>query len=308
MPHGQKDSSQEDTSNRHQARKSTKLLSAIPPQGQVLLAIVSVQVGAAIAKHIFPVLGAEGTVAIRIIFSTLLLSFVTHSAIRRLPAAFIKNWWLLLTFGLCIAAMNLFFYMSIARIPLGTAVAIEFIGPLGVAVMTSRRLSHFAWVSLAAVGILLLSPISGVNLDPLGILFALIAGAGWALFIILAGRVGTHGSGNDGLVIGMIIASVVMIPFAVPVVDELVSNPLILIMSFGVALLSTTLPFTLEFEALKKLPARTYGILVSGEPAVAAIIGVLLLGEYIGLQSIIAIACVVVAAIGITISDGRNQG
>lgn len=300
------DPSQTDTSNSHQPRNSAKLLGAIPPPGQVMLAIISIQIGAAIAKHIFPVLGAHGTVAVRILFSALLLGFAAHSTIRKMPETFVKHWGLFLIFGFCIAAMNLFFYMAIDRIPLGTAVAIELIGPLGVAVMNSRRTSHFAWISLAVMGIILLSPLSGVNLDPLGIFFALLAGTGWALFIILAGRVGNQISGNEGLVIGMTIAAIVMIPLAVPVAGELVSNPLILIMSFGVALLSTTLPFTLEFEALKKLPARTYGILVSVEPAVAAIVGALLLGEYLGMQSIIAIACIVVAAIGITVSDGRN--
>ncbi len=154
---------------------------------------------------------------------------------------------------------------------------------------------------------MLLSPLTGADLDTWGILFALTAGLAWAIFIILSRRVSSQVSGHDGLVIGMVVAAVLMIPFAVPVAGHLVSNPLILFTALTVALLSTTIPFTLEFEALKKIPPRTYGILVSVEPAVAALVGALLLGERIGVQGVIAVACVVIAAIGITISDGRNS-
>ncbi|NKB61381.1 MAG: EamA family transporter [Gammaproteobacteria bacterium] len=277
-----------------------------PPTGLVLIAVTSIQLGAGIATHLFPVLGAEGTVAIRIIFSSLLLGLAARGRVGTFVGTLKRNWGLLIGFGLCIAAMNLFFYQSIARIPLGAAVAFEFIGPLGVAAFSSKRLSHFAWIALAALGIVLLSPLSGTDLDTLGIVFALLAGGGWALFILLAARVGERVSGNDGLVIGMAVAAVTMVPFAVPVMTDLVSNPLILIASFGVALLSTTIPFTLEFEALKRIPSRTYGILVSTEPAVAAVVGALLLGERIGIQGMVAVACVVIAAIGISVSDQKD--
>ena len=259
--------------------------------------------GAAIAKHLFPILGAEGTVAVRIIISALLLVLAMHGRLSRYRQIFIRNWTLLLLFGFCVAAMNFFFYKAIARIPLGTAVAIEFIGPLGVAALTSRRLSHIVWVTLAAVGIVLLTPLSGGQLDNYGIIFALLAGTGWAFFIILAGRLGNRVSGNDGLVIGMIIAALTMIPFATPVINVLFSDPLVLLASLGVALLSTTIPFILEFEALKRVSARTYGILVSVEPAVAAMVGAVLLEELLEFQSILAIGCIVIAAIGITATD-----
>ena len=302
----EKDSSAQESTGSQTDRQRSSLLDAIPPAALVLFAITSVQVGAAIAKHLFPVLGAQGTVAIRIIISALLLVLAARGRVKSYARIFVRNWKLLLTFGACMAAMNFFFYMAIARIPLGTAVAIEFIGPLGVAVFTSRRLIHFVWVALAAIGIILLSPLSGVNLDTLGIVFALLAGLGWACFIIFAAQLGERVSGNDGLTIGMLIAAVVMIPFAVPVIPELIADPLILLAGFGVAVLSTTIPLTLEYAALKRMPKRNYGVLVSAEPAVAAIAGVLLLGEYLGFQGMFAIACVVVAAIGITISDGRK--
>ena len=303
----QQKSSGNEASEKPSEDKGLALLGAIPPTGLLLLAIVSIQVGAGLATQLFPTLGAEGTVAVRIIFAALLMGLAARGRVRTFHQTFVRNWGLLFVFGLCIAVMNLFFYKAIALIPLGAAVAFEFIGPLGVAVLTSRRVSHFAWVALAVLGIVLLSPLTGADLDMWGILFALTAGLAWAIFIILSRRVSSQVSGHDGLVIGMVIAAVLMIPFAVPVAGYLVSSPLILLAAFAVALLSTTIPFTLEFEALKKIPARTYGILVSVEPAVAAMVGTLLLGERIGVQGMIAVACVVIAAIGITVSDRRNS-
>jgi len=300
------DSTRDEASGSRRDSRTAAIFNAIPPPGLVLLSIVSIQLGAALAKHLFPILGANGTVAVRIIFSALLLGLAGRTRVRTFGQTFVRNWGLLLVFGLSVSAMNLVFYQAIARIPLGAAVAIEFVGPLGVAALTSRRMCHFAWVALAALGIVLLSPLSGVDLDALGVIFALLAGAAWALFIILAGRLGNRIPGNDGLAIGMAIAAMTMIPFAAPVVTELVSNPLILLAGLGVALLSTTIPFILEFEALKRISARTYGVLVSLEPVVATLVGAWLLGERIGIQGMIAVACVVVAAIGITVSDGRS--
>ena len=198
-----------------------RLISTIPPPALVLLSIVAIQVGAALATHLFPLLGASGTVAVRIIFSAILLSLATRTRVRTFGQTFKRNWGVLLVFGLCVAAMNFFFYQAIDRIPLGTAVALEFVGPLGVAALTSRRMTHFAWIALAALGIVLLSPLSGSSLDTIGGIFALMAGAGWAVFIILASRVGNRIPGNDGLAIGMVIAAITMIPFAAPVVTTL---------------------------------------------------------------------------------------
>jgi len=285
----------------------SRLLGAFPPTGLLLLAIVSIQLGAALATHLFPILGAEGTVAIRIIISALLLGLVARGRVRRFASLFVRDWGLLLAYGLCIAAMNFFFYKAISLIPLGAAVAIEFVGPLGVAALASHRPAHFACVGLAALGILLLTPLAGVDLDTLGILCALMAGAGWAGFVFLSRRVSLRVSGRDGLAIGMSIAALSMIPFAIPVVPDLISNPWLLLAGLGVALLSTTLPFTCEFEALRRLSNRAYGVIVCAEPVVAALLGALLLGERIGVQGMVAVACVVVAAIGITVTDGRAQ-
>jgi inner membrane transporter RhtA len=295
------------TGERPQGDGQSGLLAGFPPTGLLLLAIVSIQLGAALATNLFPILGADGTVAIRIIISALLLGLAARGRVRRFASLFVRDWKLLLVYGLCIAAMNFFYYKAIALIPLGAAVAIEFVGPLGVAAFASHRPGHFACVGLAALGIFLLSPLAGVDLDALGMLFALGAGAGWACFILLSRRVGMRVSGNDGLAIGMCIAALSMIPFAVPVIPDLISSPMLLLAGLGVALLSTTLPFTFEFAALKRLSNRAYGVIVSVEPVVAALIGALLLGERIGVQGMVAIACVVVAAIGITVTDGREQ-
>lgn len=278
----------------------------ISPTLLVLLAIVSIQVGAGSATFLFPYLGAEGTVALRILLSALLLAFAARLNMQRLWQTFISHWRLLIGFGLCIAAMNLFFYMAIARIPLAAVVAFEFIGPLSVAAFSSPNIKQLGWVLLAALGIVLLSPFSGADLNPVGIALALLAGTGWAMFIILAGRVGKRVEGNSGLVIGMSVAAVIMIPLALPVVPELLVHPWLLLACFGVALLSTAIPFTFEFEALKRLSKRSYGVLVSIEPAVATIVGAVLLGERMGLQGIAAISCIVIAAIGVTITDTKE--
>ena len=311
MPPKKQNPSKHSRPNYHRANRTSDVgstvLGAIPALGLVLLAIVAIELGAAIATHLFPLLGPESTVAYRIIFAALLLVAVARGQIWSFGHTFVHHWALLVPFGLCIAAMNMFFYKAIALIPLGVAVALEFIGPLGVAAFTSRKLIHFAWIALACIGIVLLSPLSGMNLNTHGVVYALLAGAGWAFFILLATRISNRVSGNNGLAIGMCIAAICMIPFAAPLATTIFVNPLLLIATFGVALLSTTIPFTLEFAALKRLSTRTYGVLVSVEPAVAALIGTLLLGEYLGIQSMIAIACVVIAAIGISVTDERNR-
>ncbi|MCP4767695.1 MAG: EamA family transporter [Gammaproteobacteria bacterium] len=294
-----------DDSSEHD--EPTILMAAVPPTALLLLAIVSIQMGAALATQLFPILGSEGTVAIRVIISALLLGLVARGRVRRFASLFARDWGLLLAYGLCIAAMNFFFYKAISLIPLGATVAIEFVGPLGVAALTSHKPVHFACVGLATLGIVLLSPLAGVGLDALGIIFALMAGAGWASFILLSRRVAKRVPGNDGLAIGMSVAAISMIPFAIPVVSDLVANPVLLLAGLGVALLSTTLPFTLEFEALKRLTTRAYGVIVGVEPVVATLIGALVLGERIGIQGMVAVACVVVAAIGITVTDAREQ-
>jgi len=279
-------------------KEGQTILDRMPPTMAICLAIIAIQVGASVAIQLFPALGAEGTAAVRIVFSAIMLGLVARGQIYTFKQVFMKNKRVLIMLGLSVSVMNFFFYKSLELIPLGAAVAIDFIGPLGVAAITSRRASHFAWIIIAATGIILLSPLSGTDLDPLGIFYALLTASGWASFIILAGRISKQVPGNSGLTIAMIIASITMIPFFLPIVSTLTMNPLILLAGLGVALLSTSIPFSLEFHALKRMPA----LLISLEPAVAALVGVFLLDEYIGIQGIMAIACIIIAAIGMALS------
>jgi len=274
----------------------------------VLLAVVTIQLGAGVSIHLFPIIGAEGTVAVRLIFSAIILNLFVRRGPRILLNAFVSHWQLLLLFGLCLAMMNFFFYKAIERIPLGVAVAVEFAGPLSVSAFTSKKRSHLAWVALAAIGILLITPFAGAkDLDLLGVVFALCSGVGWGMFAILSRRVSAKLNDNDGLVIGMSLAALVMMPFVVPVIPVFFMQPVVLLVGIAVALLSTAIPFLLEFKALKKLSATTYGVLVSMEPAVAALVGAVLLGERIGIRGLCAVVCVVVAALGVIASDIRDD-
>ena len=274
---------------------------AVPPPGLLLVSIVSIQVGAAIAVHLFETLGPIGTVFLRIAFSAVLLLVAARHQIG--PSAR-RHAGLLLAFGCVIGAMNMCFYGAIDRIPLGIAVAIEFVGPLGVAALTSRRLDHFIWIGLALAGLALLTPSIGPDLDPVGVGLALAAGAGWASFVLISPHVG-RAVGGGGLALAMVAASLFTLPF------ELASGGLrqldlgVLAAALAVAILSTALPLTLEFEALRRMSARAYGVTVTLEPVVAAVVGVIVLGQALPPNALLAIACVTGAAIGVTLSDRR---
>jgi inner membrane transporter RhtA len=276
---------------------------AVPPQALLLISIVSIQLGAAIAINLFPVLGPVGTTFLRLAFSAVLLVAVARRSIgwsaRRHAGA-------LLLYGAILGVMNLLFYAAIARIPLGIAVAIEFVGPLGVAVATSRRGRDFAWIGLAFLGIVLLTPEIGGTLDPLGVALAAATGLCWAGFIVMSRRMARALPGSSGLAIAMAIAALVVLPveLAVGGVDRL--DPGLVAAALAVAILSTALPLSLEFEALKRMTARAYGILVALEPVAAAIVGAILLGQALGVQGLLAVACVTAAAVGVTISDRRD--
>jgi inner membrane transporter RhtA len=278
-------------------------VASVPPPGLLLISIVSVQLGAAVAINLFPVLGPVGTAFLRLAFSAVLLLAVTRRTIgwnaRRHAGS-------LLLYGTILGVMNLCFYGAIARIPLGIAVAIEFVGPLGLAVATSRRGRDFAWIALAILGIVLLTPEIGGALDPLGVALAGAAGLCWAGFTVMSQRIGRTLPGSSGLAIAMAVAALVVLPVEL-VVGGLGSLDLsLLAAALAVATLSTAVPLSLEFEALKRMTARAYGIVVTLEPAVAAMVGAILLGQAMGLQGLLAVACVTAAALGVTISDRRD--
>jgi inner membrane transporter RhtA len=275
---------------------------AVPPPGLLLLSILSIQVGAAIAIGLFATLGPVATVFLRVAFSALLLVAVSWRGVRQALRA---RPWPVLVLGVVIGAMNLCFYGSIARIPLGIAVAIEFVGPLGVAALTSRRPVQFAWIGLAVLGLALLTPSIGGELDPVGVVLALAAGAGWAGFVLLSPLV-SRSAGNAGLALSMVVASLFTLPFALASGGLLRLDGLLLAATLAVAVLSTALPLSLEFEALKRMTARAYGVIVTLEPVAAVLVGATLLRQGLPPNALVAIACVTVAAIGVTLTDRRE--
>ncbi len=281
---------------------------AVPPTSLVLLSIFSVQIGAAIAKNLFADLGPGGTVFLRISFAALVLTLLWRPRIRGYTR---REYLVALIFGLTLAAMNFSLYIAIDRIPLGVAVTLEFTGPLGVALVGSRRALDLLWIVLAAAGILLLAPLGVLgtsDLDPVGVMFALLAGTFWASYIIFSARTGSAFPGGTGLVIALCIGTVVLLPIGILGGGYALLEPRLLLLGFGVAMLSAAIPYSLEMKALRKVPARVFGVLMSLEPAVAALVGFIILGERLGTKSIVAILLVSVAAAGASRFGGGKSG
>ncbi len=261
----------------------------------VLGGVVSVQVGAAIATTLFDELGPTGTVLVRVGFAALVLVAVWRPAVRGLrPPA----WRLVVLFGAALAAMNLSFYASLDRIPLGLAVTLEFVGPLGVAIAGTRRALDLAWVALAAAGIVLLSPAPGGSLDALGAGLAFLAGLFWAAYILLAARLGRAFGGGDGLALAMVVASILLAPVGIAGGGAALLEPGALAIGLCVAVLSSVIPYSLELEALRRLRESTFGVLMSLEPGVAALAGLIILGQGLSAAQVAAIVLVGAASAG----------
>ena len=281
---------------------------AVPPTGLVLLSIFSVQLGAAIAKGLFDELGPGGTVFLRIAFAALVLLLLWRPPLRDHARG---GYLVAILFGVTLSAMNFCVYLSLDRIPLGIVVTLEFVGPLGVAVAGSRRALDVLWVVLAAAGILLLAPLGvlgEVDLDPVGVAFALLAGAFWASYILLSARTGSVFPGGTGLVIALCVGTVALLPVGIIGGGTALLDPKLLLIGFGVAMLSAAIPYSLELGALRKLPARVFGVLMSLEPAVAALVGFVVLGERLGVRAIAAVVLVTVAAAGASRFGARGPG
>lgn len=270
---------------------------SVPPTGLVLLSMLSVQLGAALAKGLFSIIGPAGTVSLRLVFAAVVMCAMVRPRLRGHRRA---EYGLVLLFGLTMAAMNLCFYGALSRIPLGIAVTLEFLGPLAVAVAGSRRRLDLLWAAFAAAGIVLLSPLTGASLDPLGILLALSAGGGWAAYILLAGRTGRAFPGAEGLALAMGVGAAAILPVGLAVGGNALLSPWLLLQGAGVALLGSVLPFSLEFEALKRVPAHVFGVLMSLEPAIAALVGLIVLSEPISARTLAALALVSAATVGTT--------
>jgi inner membrane transporter RhtA len=273
----------------------------VPPVVLVLGAISSVQVGAAVAKTLFDEIGPSGTVFVRVVFAALVLALVWRPRVLGRRRAEIL---LAVVFGFTLAAMNLAFYSALDRIPLGITVTLEFVGPLGVAVFGSRSALDLLWVALAAAGILLLSDFGSGGLDGLGVALALLAGCLWAAYILLSARVGRAFPGGSGLSLAMIVAAAVLLPVGVADAGADLLVPWILAAGAAVAVLSSAIPYSLELEALRRMPPRVFGVLMSLEPAVAALAGFVVLGEDLVARELVAILLVVAASAGAA-SGGR---
>jgi inner membrane transporter RhtA len=273
----------------------------VPPVVFVLGAISSVQVGAALAKTLFDEIGPGGTVFVRVLFAALVLAVIWRPRVAGLGRREIL---LAVLFGLTLGCMNLAFYSALDRIPLGITVTLEFVGPLGVAVAGSRGALDLLWVALAAAGILLLSDFGTGDLDRVGVALALLAGGLWAAYILLSARVGQAFPGGSGLALAMIVAAALLLPVGVADAGADLLVPWILAAGAAVAILSSAIPYSLELEALRRMPAGVFGVLMSLEPAVAALAGFVVLGEDLVARELVAILLVVAASAGAA-SGGR---
>jgi inner membrane transporter RhtA len=265
------------------------------------IGIVSVQVGAAIAKTLFPQLGPIGVVWLRLLIAGIILAVTLPAAFSRVRQA----WAIVIVFGLTLAAMNLFFYLSIDRIPLGVAVTVEFLGPLAVAIFAARRAVDRLWAIPAGAGVALLG-LRPADLDVGGLLFALLAGACWGAYILLSARVGRRISGTGGLAAALLVGAAAVTPIGVASVSTLYEQPSLVLGCIAVAVLSSTLPYTVELSALRRIPPALFGVLMSMEPAAAAAAGALVLDETLRAAEWAALVLVAAASIGAASSSARQ--
>ncbi|WP_413702901.1 threonine/homoserine exporter RhtA [Raoultella ornithinolytica] len=284
---------------------SSRKIPAWLPILVILIAMVSIQSGASLAKSLFPLVGAPGVTALRLALGTLILVIVfkpwrlRFTAEQRLP---------LLLYGLALGAMNYLFYLSIQRIPLGIAVALEFTGPLAVALIGSRRPLDFVWVILAVLGLWFLLPLGQdvAQVDLTGALLALGAGACWAVYILTGQRAGEE-HGPATVAMGSLIAAVVFVPLGMLQASDTLFQWSLLPLGLAIAVLSTALPYSLEMIALTRMPTRTFGTLMSMEPALAALSGMIFLGETLTSTQTLALGAIILASMGSTLTMRRES-
>jgi inner membrane transporter RhtA len=277
-------------------------LGSVPPPALVLAGIVSVQLGASLAKELFPVAGAVGVVTLRLVFAAVVLLAVWRPSLRMSRQAWVS----VALFGGVLGVMNVSFYEAINRIPLGVAVTVEFLGPLAVALAGSRRWLDGLWALLAGGGVVLLTN-GGGHVEWLGLLFALAAATLWACYILLSAKVGAQTSGGSGLAVAMAIGGLLVAPFGIVTAGTDLLRPVALAAGLGVALLSSVLPYSVELEALRRIPPRVFGVLMSLEPAVAALAGLVVLGQALRPPQWIAVCLVVAASVGATRTDRSTR-
>ncbi|EFE68804.1 MULTISPECIES: EamA family transporter [Streptomyces] len=275
------------------------------PVGLVLAGGISVQFGGALAVMLIPRAGALGVVTLRLLVAAIVLLVVCRPRLRGHSRA---DWGTVIVFGVAMAAMNGLFYQSVARIPLGPAVTLEVLGPLALSVLASRRAVNLVWAALALAGVFLLGGGGFDSLDPLGVVFALGAGAMWAAYIVFSSRTGRRFPQADGLALAMAVGAVLFLPLGIAESGTKLLDPVTLALGAGVALLSSVLPYTLELLALRRLPAPTFAILMSLEPAIAAAAGFVILDQALSALQSAAIALVIAASMGaVRTQAGRRR-
>lgn len=290
------------------SNKLTRVLNAPSTLVSVALLVVamaSIQSGAAIAKRLFPVVGTAGAAALRLTFAALVLGAVLRPWRRRMDAA---AWRSVLVYGVALAGLNGLFYAALRTVPLGIATALEFTGPLFVAMLASRRLLDFAWIGLAVGGLLLLLPLGAAStaVDPAGAAFALGAGVCWALYIVFGQKAGAE-HGLHATAWAVAIAAACVLPFGIAQAGATLLAPGILPLALAVAVLSTAFPYALEMVGLRSLPKKTFGTLMSLEPAIAALSGLVLLGERLAPVQWLAIGAIIAASAGTTVTASATR-
>jgi threonine/homoserine efflux transporter RhtA len=283
------------------------LLGAVPPPALVLFGIVSVQVGAGLAAKLFSLVPPAAVTGVRLWTAAVILAMLGARGLGRALRGLVqRRAWadaaVVVAFGITLAVMNFAIYQAFARIPLGIAVTVEFLGPLAVAVAASRHVLDIAWVLLAGLGVVLLTrggdtahP-AGLNLA--GLAFALLAAACWAVYILLSAATGQRFPGSSGLAIAMVVAALVITPAGIIAGGRALLQPEVLGVGLAIGLLSSIIPYSVELEALRRVPAKVFGIWMSLEPAVAALVGLVMLGQSLAAREWAAIGCVVVASAG----------
>ena len=272
-------------------------LTRVPAPLLLVGSVISVQIGGALAKHVIDDVGSAGGATLRLVFAGLLLGGIYRPRIPR------KDLPLVLLYGVTLGVMNLLFYEALARTPLGVVVTVEFLGPLAVAVGGSRRRSDGAVVALAGVGIVLLAR-GGGSVNAWGLILSAMAGACWGGYILISSAVGRRHEGAAPLAAAMVIAMLVVLPFGAG--SAIHADARSLWLGAAVALLSSVVPYSLELLALRRLPARVFGVLMSSEPAVAALAGLVILGQSLGGRQWIGVACVIVACAAVTATSARS--
>jgi len=289
-------------------------LGKLPPTALLLLAVVSVQLGGALANVLFSSLSPIGITFASSVFSAAVLTLIgrPRPLLRGSRSLLRRHLGLLLAYGAVNLALSLGYYLALERIPLGILATITFLGPLGLAVATSRRVAHFLWIGIAAIGVALLAPEIGTatlegGLDPIGLIEAAVAGIAWGAFVLLSKKTGTIFPGTDGLALALWVATLALLPIALIDGSILETGLTGFAGAFAVSLLGVVIPLGLEFQALRRMSARTYGILVTLEPAAGALVGIVCLGQPAGPRMIAAVACVTLAALGVTLTDRKDS-